>query len=242
MSIMSGEELITVEAELNQLPPTLIKLLGLREVDGLANYIKIFSENTRYDRIIMVLLDNFGLFECIYYKPQFIIRNVKAVVLLNSNNPSTKNMVATILNGGLQSDCFNLFNYFTENNLKTAFISSSAEIQFLENKLTTTVTKDDTETYVKAIKLLNRIDFLWLHFLDFERLYSTYKFHPPITIAQKLITRTDKWILTLYKQLKEKSALIIVGTHGSQQVEMGYEEYYEKLRGASVPIGVFIEK
>ncbi|WEU39979.1 MAG: hypothetical protein OdinLCB4_005785 [Candidatus Odinarchaeum yellowstonii] len=238
---MSSEELVTVEADLNQISSTLIKLLGLKKVDGLADSIKVFSE-IKYERIVMVLLDNFGLFECVYYKPKFIIGNVKAVVLLNSNDPSTRNMVATILNGGLSNAGFNLLKYLAENNLKTSFIGCSADMDFLERGLPAVITKDDTETYVEAIKLLNRTDFLWIHFLDFERLYSTYKFQPPITIAQKLITRTDKWILTFHKQLKENSVLIVVGTHGNRRVEMGYEEYYEKLRGASVPIAVFIEK
>lgn len=239
---MSGEDLVTVEADLNQLTSTIINLLGLKKVDGLADHIEIFSESTRYDQIVMVLLDNFGLFECVYYKPKFIIANVKAIVLLNSNNPSTENIMATILNGGLAGTGFNLFNYLAENNLKTSFIGCSASMDFLDGSLTRIPAKDDAETYVKAIKLLNRVNFLLLHFLDFEKLYSAYKSHPPITIAQKLITRTDKWILTVYKQLKENSALIVVGAPGNQKIDMGYEEYYEKLRGASVPIAVFIEK
>ncbi|MEM2109734.1 MAG: hypothetical protein QW327_04525 [Candidatus Odinarchaeota archaeon] len=239
---MSGDEFLTAEADLNQIPPTLITLLGLKKTEFLAEPIGIITENAKCERIVVILLDNFGLFECVYYKPRFIITNVKAIVLLNSDDPFTKNVMTTIIRGGAGGNSFNLFNYIVNNGLKAQLIGCSNDIELLGTAFNTTITKDDTETYVQAIKLLNRVDLLWMHFLDFERLYSTYNFQPPITTAQKLITRTDKWILTLHKQLKENSLLIVIGTHGNRNMEMGYEEHYKRLRGASVPIAVFIEK
>lgn len=238
---MSEDELLTSEADLNQLSSTVIELLHLKRNSLLPPPIKIFN-NSRCEQLIAVLLDNFGLFECVYYKPRFLITKVKALVLLNCHDPFTAGFISTLVYAGGNIPGFNLIKFLIDSGLKTRVIGDAEDASVFRETPNVTVTANDTETYVQAIKALNRFNFLWLHFLDFEKLYSEYKFQPPITIAQKLITRTDSWILTLYKQLKPNSLVLILGTHGKRMLDMGYQAHFRELRGASVPIAVFIEK
>jgi hypothetical protein len=239
---MSQEDLFTTEANINQFPATILDMFNLKnsnipESVDLSDHIK-----KEYDQIILILLDNFGLFECIYYKPKFLIVNSKAMILLNSSNPFSKNMINNIIFANDSINSFNLPNFLNQNNLKTVMIGNKEDIITFEDVTKTIITENDTQTYVQSIKVLNRFNFIWLHFLDFDKMYSYYDFQPPTTTAQKLITRTDNWILTLYKQLKNNSMMIILGTHGRKQYDMGYKGHFAELRGASVPIAILIEK
>ncbi|MHA1409088.1 MAG: hypothetical protein ACTSQY_01995 [Candidatus Odinarchaeia archaeon] len=241
---MVEEELYTTEIKLNQLPATILNLFGLNNpaIPKPADLTDVTAK--RYQQIILILLDNFGLFECIYYKPKFLIVNSKAMILLDTTNPFSDNIINNIIfaDEGKKDGGFKLPVFLKEQNLTSVMIGGSGDIRKFDGMAKIVTTENDTQTYVQSIKVLNRYNFIWLHFLDFEKMYSKYNFQPPTTTAQKLITRTDNWILTLYKQLKTNSMMIIVGTHGKKEIEMGYEGHFKELRGASVPIAILIEK
>ncbi|MHA1835932.1 MAG: hypothetical protein ACTSYQ_03270 [Candidatus Odinarchaeia archaeon] len=237
------EELFSIEASVERLASTILRLFGLEpplEMPPPINLFDVIKKN--YNQIILIILDNFGLFECVYYKPEFLITMAKAVILLNTTNPFSKNIINNIIYAGEKQNRFNLITHLNNNDIKTVMIGNQKDIEVFNENSETKITKNDTETFVQSIKFLNRTNFIWLHFLDFEKMYHTYNFQPPSTIAKKLITRTDRWILTLHKQLLPNSLILVVGNHGRVELDLKLEGKFKRLRGASVPIAVLIEK
>ena len=83
-------ELPTYEGYLNQLPATISDILGVAPPPYIPESLTQISEPFKevgVDRIVLVVLDNFGLFETTYYKPQNMISNSNALVLLSTKNP-----------------------------------------------------------------------------------------------------------------------------------------------------------
>jgi hypothetical protein len=81
--------------------------------------------------------------------------------------------------------------------------------------------------------------------LDFENLHkqqARLKRQTPEDLIEKLINRTDKWILGNYKQLRANSLMIILGDHGRSKMDMEYSGKIAQWREASVPIAIFIRK
>ncbi len=84
-----------------------------------------------------------------------------------------------------------------------------------------------------------------MHYLDFENLHKQQqqlKQRTPEDLIEKLLNRTDKWILSNYKQLRKNSLMIIIGDHGRAKLNLEYSGKIAQWREASVPIAIFIKK
>ena len=103
---------------------------------------------------------------------------------------------------------------------------------------------NDMGTWIEAAKVINRNDLSWLHWLDFEEIYQGKQrgFSNPEELIQKLIKRTDKWILSQFKQLRSKSLMIVIVNHGRYKIDLNYQGKVAEWRAASVPLAVFLYK
>ena len=84
-----------------------------------------------------------------------------------------------------------------------------------------------------------------MHYQDVENLHKQQqrlKQRTPEDLIEKLILRTDKWILGNYKQLRNNSLMIILGTHGRAKLDLEYSGKIAQWREASVPVAIFIRK
>ena len=54
--------------------------------------------------------------------------------------------------------------------------------------------------------------------------------------------RTDKWILSQFKQLRTRSLMIVIGNHGRYKIDLNYQGKVAEWRAASVPLAVFLYK
>ena len=97
-------------------------------------------------------------------------------------------------------------------------------------------------TYIETAKLLNRSDLLNIHFLDFDNLYREHTSRPPIELAQKLLHRTDRWLLGFYKQARPHTLFLILGNQGQRDYGLKYEGKYQNWATANVPICLVIYK
>ena len=111
---------------------------------------------------------------------------------------------------------------------------------------TKSIAKDsDMSTWVESAKAINNFDLTWMHYLDFENLHKQQqqlKQRTPEDLIEKLLNRTDKWILSNYKQLRKNSLMIIIGDHGRSKLKLEYAGKIQQWREASVPIAIFIRK
>ena len=90
------EEMPTLEGNLAGLPATILQLLNTPVPNHLpppiTPIVNLFKQKGKIDRIIINMIDNFGLFEITYYKPQFLISTADALLLLSTQNPYTLGM------------------------------------------------------------------------------------------------------------------------------------------------------
>lgn len=239
--IMAEEELPTFEGNMTQIPATISRLLGLNPPKKIPPPIRGVEEFGS-DHVILAIFDNFGLFECTYYKPKFLIKSSEAILVLNTEDPHTFNVLNEIVYGSTKKKKFHLMDFLTKGRKHATMIGRAEDLRMFVGKAEAKIAEDDMRTYIEAIKVINRVDFVWLHFLDFEAMYQKYNTRPPEEIAQKLITRTDNWILSLFKQAIPGTLLIVLGDHGRREIRIEYEGKYAKWREASVPIAIMMKK
>ena len=124
-------DLLSYEAQLPQIPATLINLLGVNPPDHIPGPIpEITGMFGQVDRIQVVLIDNFGLFETTMYKPAFLIEYSNALVLLATQNPYTLGVLQQIMYGGFdrEPNGFHMFRYLNQNERETVMISRKKDL------------------------------------------------------------------------------------------------------------------
>jgi len=234
---------------MSQLPATILKILGLTPP---ANTIpepvqSILDLYEGIERISINMIDNFGLFEITYHKPQFMITNSEAMVLLSTKNPYTLGVFHQIMYGGfeVEPNGFHLLKHIEANGKKSCFVARQKDLERYDGGTHSVVKDTDMATWVESAKTINTFDLSLLHYHDFENLHKQQqrlRQRTPEDLIEKLILRTDKWILGNYKQLRNNSLMIILGTHGRSKLDLEYSEKIAQWREASVPVAIFIRK
>jgi hypothetical protein len=170
-------ELPTYEGLLDSMPATVMKLLGVGS--EIPNFIPppmspIIERFGEVKRIIFVIIDNLGLFEITYYKPQFLIEKADALTLLSTKNPYTLGVLHQLMYGGFEYEPngFHLLRALNQAGKQTAFVGREKDVSRY-NGGTTSISKDsDMSTWIEAAKVINRHELSIIHFLDFESLYQ----------------------------------------------------------------------
>ncbi len=229
------------QGRMNQVPATLLNLLGIQPPSRIPPQIEGIPNTLRSNHLIFAIFDNFGLLECTYYQPKFLIGKSEAILMLETENPYTPHVLQEVIHGNPDAD-FNLLTFMAEHGRKVTMIARPEDLEGVKG-VETRPSDSDNRTYIETVKILNRTDFLWIHFIDFETLYKQYSFRPPKEITQKLISRTDKWLKVLHKQATPGTLLAVLGTHGREQApEIEYEGKYADWKRASLPICILIKK
>jgi len=242
-------ELQTLKCYMNQLPATILKLLDIEPPHGTIPEAiqQILDLYQGIERISINLIDNFGLFEITYLKPQFMITNSEVMLLLSTKNPYTLGVLHQLIYGGfeIEPNGFHLLKAINSGGKTSCFIGRKKDIERYDGG-TKSIPKDtDMATWVESAKAINTHELSWMHYLDFENLHKQQqrlKQRTPEDLIEKLINRTDKWILGNYKQLRPNSLMIIIGDHGRDKLDLTYAGKIKQWREASVPIAIFIKK
>ncbi len=246
----SQEAMPTLDGSLTSIPATLLKLLNIDPPANIPQPIQsvvdLFAPRG-VDRIIINVLDSFGLFEITYYKPQFLISTADALVLLSTKNPYTLGMFHQMFFGGFdyEPNGFHLLRYIQEQGKSSVFVGRQKDIKRYDGGTPSIAKSTDMATWIEAAKVINRHHLSILHWLDFEELYNKRKrtgINTPEELTQKLIKRTDKWILSQFKQLRSKSLMLVIGNHGRNKIDLNYHGKIAELRAASVPLAICLYK
>jgi hypothetical protein len=234
---------------MNQLPATILKLLDIQPPhDIIPQPIeKILELYQGIERISINLIDNFGLFEITYLKPQFMITNSEVMLLLSTKNPYTLGVLHQLMYGGfeVEPNGFHLLKEINDGGKTTCFIGRKKDIERYDGGTKSIVKNTDMSTWVESAKVINTHDLSWMHYLDFENLHKQQqqlKQRTPEDLIEKLINRTDKWILGNYKQMRKNSLMIILGDHGRSKLDLNFSGKIAQWREASVPIAIFVRK
>jgi hypothetical protein len=222
-----------------QMPATILSQLGITPPASLSPKIDL-SSYTPTKRIVIVNLDNFGLLEVVLHKPKFLLKDARTILTLETTNGYATNVITELTHGNLQ-DGFHLFSYLAQQG-KTAVIVDREDQQITAGTATFRVVDSDMRTYIETAKLLNRSDLLYIHFLDFDTLYREHTSRPPLELAQKILYRTDRWLLGFYKQARPNTLFLILGNQGQRDYGLKYEGKYQNWATANVPICLVIYK
>ncbi len=235
-------ELPTWEGFLPSMPATVLKLLNVDKPTTIPSPIEpVIQKFKDIKRIVMVVIDNLGLFEITYYKPEFLIQRASAFVLLSTKNPYTLGCFHQLFFGGFEPKGFHLLRKINEAGLSTCFIGRAKDVNRYSGGTTVIAKDSDMSTWIEAAKVINKNSFTLLHFLDFEKLHRQ-KRATPEELIEKLIKRTDKWLLSIYKQMRSNSLMVIIGNHGRYRLDLEYSGKIAEWRKASVPIAVLAYK
>ena len=241
-------ELQTIKCYLDQIPSTFIKLLGIDPPSGIPEPVKeVVDLYQDIERISVSVIDNFGLFELTFNKPEFMITNSQVMLLLSTKNPYTLGVFHQMMYGGFEFEPngFHLLRYLNERGKKSCFVGRKKDIDRYDGGTHSIPKETDMATWVASAKVINNFELSWMHYLDFENLHKqqqALRQRTPEDLIDKLILRTDKWILGNYKQLRNNSLMVILGDHGRVKLNLEYSGKIAQWREASVPIAIIIRK
>jgi hypothetical protein len=239
MASMSMSTLETIEAKMVQVPATILNQLGLPTPFDLSAGIDL-SRYRPTVQVVAVHLDNFGLLEVALHKPQFLLKACKTMLTLETSNGYAANVTSEVIHGNLTKG-FHLFTHLLEQG-KTVGVVDREDQQPIGGSAYFHAADSDMRTYIETAKLLNRSDFLYIHFLDFDKLYQEYTNRPPLELAQKLLHRTDRWLLGFYKQARPHTLFLILGNQGQRDYGLKYKGKYQNWAQANIPIALVIKK
>lgn len=225
-----------------EFPSTVLHLLGMEIPAGLMPPNQELTERFSPRAVVMVVLDNFGLFEAVVYKPEALIKSVEALALLETNDPYAVPLVKSLLHG--PDAGFHLVQHVKDHGMSTKVICRSEDMAtFAFDPSYTVSIRDDMATYIEATKHIFKSQLLYLHFLDFESLYAQYGHRtPPKTLLEQIVRRTDNWIKILHRQARKDTLFVVVGNHGRHPVPLDYEGKLAEWRQANAPIAMMFQK
>ncbi|MHA1768751.1 MAG: hypothetical protein ACTSV3_02755 [Candidatus Thorarchaeota archaeon] len=231
-----------VRTTVQEFPSTVLKLLGCEVPDGQnppdADLVDRFDPKA----VVIVVIDNFGLFEAVVYKPEALIKNMEALALLETEDPYALPLIRSMMSG--PNPDFHLLNTARDCGKVTRAICREEDmISFGFDPAYSVNTRDDMATYIEATKHIFKSEFLYMHFLDFESLYAQYGHRtPPKTLLEKIVRRTDNWIKVLLRQARKGTLFIVVGNHGRHPIPLDYEGKLAEWRQANAPIAIMFQK
>jgi hypothetical protein len=225
-----------------EFPATVLTLLGLEVPEGLFAPNKELLKKFDPKAIVIIMIDNFGLFEAVVYKPEALIKNMEVLALLDTNDPYALPLIKRLLKGHRPD--FHLIQHVKNSGKETRVICREEDMGHCEFDSEFTVKpRDDMGTYIEATKHIVKSELLYLHFLDFESLYAQYGHRtPPKTLLEKIVRRTDNWIKILYQQARVGTLFIVAGNHGRHPIPLNYEGKLAEWRKANAPIAIMFQK
>jgi hypothetical protein len=192
--------------------------------------------------VVMVVIDNFGLFEAVVYKPEALIKNMEALAVIESDDPYAVPLINTLIHG--PSPEFHLIDFAKSYGKVVRVVCRESDMPNFGFGAGYTVNpRDDMATYIESTKHIFKSELLYLHFLDFESLYAQYGHRtPPKTLLEKIVRRTDNWIKVLLRQARKDTLFIIIGNHGRHPIPLDYEGKLAEWRKANAPIAIMFQK
>ncbi|MFW9876488.1 MAG: hypothetical protein ACFFG0_25625, partial [Candidatus Thorarchaeota archaeon] len=169
-------ELQTIKCYMNQLPATILKLLDIDPPIGVIPEAvqQILDLYQGIERISINLIDNMGLFEITYMKPEFMIKQSEFMLLLSTKNPYTLGVLHQLIFGGfeIEPNGFHLLKSINKAGKTSCFIGRKKDLERYDGGTKSIPKETDMATWVESAKVINTHDLSWMHYLDFENLHK----------------------------------------------------------------------
>ncbi len=232
-----------VRTTATEFPATILKLLGIELPVSLSTPNTEIAMRFNPKSMVIVMIDNFGLFEAVVYKPETMIKNMEVLAVIEPDEAYAIPLILRILTGSALGG-FNVFQHAKDYGKVVKIICRTDDLKKIGFNPEYSITvRDDMATYIESTKHVFKSQLLYLHYLDFESLYAQYGHRtPPKTLLEKIVKRTDNWVKVLLKQAREDTLFIIIGNHGRHPVPLNYEGKLAEWRQANAPIAIMFQK
>ncbi len=229
---------VTLSAQ--EFPASILSMLQIEAPDRLAPPSKELVNRFNPRAIVMIVIDNFGLFEAVVYKPEFIIKKLELLAILETPDPYAVPFIRSLLRG----PAFHLVDYVSQYGKFVRVICRDDDMEtFGFDPGYTIPTRDDMTSYIEATRYIFKSELMFVHFLDFESLYAQYGHHtPPEKLLSKIVKRADNWIKVLYRQSRNGTLFVVLGNHGRHPMPLNYEGKLAEWRKANSPIAIMFQK
>ncbi len=229
---------VTVSA--HSFPTSILKMMNIEVPDRLPEPNEELVQRFDPKSVVVIAIDNFGLFEAVVYKPEFIIKQLEVLALLETQDPYAIPLIRSILRG----PAFHLVDYVKQYGRFVRVICREDDMDIFGFEPGYTIaTRDDLTAYIEATRYIFRSELMFVHFLDFESLYAQYGHRtPPETLLSKTVKRADNWIKVLYKQARLGTLFAVVGNHGRHPIPLNYEGKLAEWRKANAPVAIMFQK
>ncbi len=189
------------------------------------------------------MIDNFGLFEAVVYKPEGLIKNMEVLALIETDNPYARPLMKTLFHGPTPSK-FHLLYHVQDYGKVVRVVCREEDREVFEFDTSfTRCVRDDMTAYVESTKHIFRSELMFVHFLDFESLYAQYGHRtPPEKLLEKIVRRTDNWIKVLRRQARKDTLFMVIGNHGQNPIPLDYKGKLAEWRKANAPIAIMFQK
>ena len=226
-----------------EFPATILKLLGIELPLSLSTPNTEIVDRFNPKSIVMIMIDNFGLFEAVVYKPEALIKKMEILAVIETDDPYAIPVIQRILTGSPVGG-FNVFQQAKDyGKIVKAICREDDTPDFGFDSSYTINVRNDMATYIESTKHVFKSELLFLHYLDFESLYAQYGHRtPPKTLLEKIVRRTDNWIKVLFRQARVDTLFIVIGNHGRHPVPLNYEGKLAEWRQANAPIAIMFQK
>lgn len=218
--------------------------MGIEIPEGLPSSDQEIVRRFNPKSVVLIMIDNFGLFEAVVYKPETLIKNMEALALLGTDDPYAVPLISRVLRGPAPGSGFHLIEHVKSSGKVTRVICHKDDMAvFGFDPSYTTGIRKDMDVYIESTKNIFKSELLYMHFLDFESLYAQYGHRtPPKTLLEKIVRRTDNWIKVLARQARDDTLFVIIGNHGRNPIPLGYEGKLAEWRTANAPIAIMFQK
>jgi len=144
-----------------EFPSTILGFLGIEVPDGLQPPNQELMNKFNAKAVVMIVIDNFGLFEAVVYKPEALIKNMEALAVIETDDPYAIPLINTLLHGPHQD--FHLINYVKSYGKVIRVICREQDMSTFGFGPGYTVNpRDDMATYIESTKHIFKSELLYL--------------------------------------------------------------------------------
>ncbi|MFX1251995.1 MAG: hypothetical protein ACFFCZ_10335 [Promethearchaeota archaeon] len=234
---MSADE--EIYGEMKQIPDLVCRLL---RVDSPFNSppLQLPSQYSSTHQVVIISIDNFGLFEVVNFKPDFLVHLYQHLLLLETPHPDCDSVLNSVITG--ETAGFNLFRYLNAYGLKVFVAGRDKLVSYVPAGVDSLKAESDMQAYINSTKNLNRNALLFIQFSDLGTLAAQYSsIRTPDQIVSQTLDRTSNWLKILYNQATPQTTFFIIGNQGTKSTEKldyGLDQQKQRQRRANLPIAL----
>jgi len=223
-------------------PGTIEQWLGAELPDFLQSPVYL-PESLRYssNRVVIALIENFGLFELTFFRPQFLIKTFEILFMIDAERPFTMPLSQEIITGSKEPTIFNIFTDLRQKERSSLLIARDWFVRVFSGESESIMVNDDLQAFTETHENINNFALNFVVFSDFEDLYATSG-RPPLDVAREVVNRSSSWISLLWEKAIAGTIFLVIGSLGKSGLDYGLTGRLAGGKESSIPIALVAQK